>query len=70
MMSRRSAARSSDPETAVILQRQAAGHGGAGLASTAGAFGTTFWWCLGLTVLGLAPALLLTSKRRGARPGR
>ena len=45
---------------AVILQRQAAPHAGAGLA---GAFGTTFWWCLGLTVLGLAPALLLTSRR-------
>jgi MFS family permease len=45
---------------AVILQRQAAGHAGAGLA---GAFGATFWWCLSLTVLGLAPALLLTSRR-------
>jgi EmrB/QacA subfamily drug resistance transporter len=52
---------------AVILQRQVAGHGG-GLASAAGAFGATFWWCLGLTALGLAPALLLTSKRRGVRP--
>jgi dipeptide/tripeptide permease len=51
---------------AVILQRQVAGHGGPGLASAAGAFGTTFWWCLGLTALGLAPALLLTSKRRAA----
>ena len=45
---------------AVLLQRQAAAHPGRGLA---GAFGTTFWWCLGLTVLGLAPALLLTSRR-------
>jgi MFS family permease len=48
---------------AVILQRQAAAHAGAGLAGAAAAFGTTFWWCLGLTVLGLAPALLLTGRR-------
>lgn len=43
---------------AVILERQAAGHA-AGTAGLAGAFGTTFWWCLGFTVLGLLPALLL-----------
>jgi MFS family permease len=48
---------------AVILQRQAAAHAGAGLAGAAAAFGTTFWWCLGLTVLGLAPAVLLTGRR-------
>jgi hypothetical protein len=34
-----------------------------GTAGTAGAFGTAFWWCLGLTVPGLAPALLLTGRR-------
>jgi EmrB/QacA subfamily drug resistance transporter len=49
---------------AVILQGQLAAHAAAGrVAATAGAFGTAFWWCLGLTVLGLAPALLLTGRR-------
>jgi EmrB/QacA subfamily drug resistance transporter len=54
---------------AVILQRQVAGHSGAGLAGAAAAFGATFWWCLGLTALGLAPALLLTSRRSRRPPG-
>ena len=43
---------------AVILERQAAGHAAAG-AGLAASFGTTFWWCLGFTALGLLPAFLL-----------
>ncbi len=55
---------------AVILQRALASHAGAshaaaGAAGSAAAFGTTFWWCLGLTVLALAPALLLTGQPPG-----
>jgi EmrB/QacA subfamily drug resistance transporter len=48
---------------AVILERQAAAHAGGGLAGAAAAFGATFWWCLGLTLLAFPPALLLTSRR-------
>jgi hypothetical protein len=33
-----------------------------------GAFGATFWWCLGLTVLALAPALLLAGRARRRPP--
>jgi MFS family permease len=49
---------------AVILERQAAAHAAAGTAGLAAAFGTTFWWCLGFTALGLLPALML--RRPGA----
>jgi hypothetical protein len=63
-----------------VLERQIAGNvpgGGGGLNSTAGsaahspfaapisdAFGMTFWWVVGSTLLALVPALLLP--RRGA----
>jgi MFS family permease len=53
---------------AVILERQAIAHAGTGLAGAAGAFGATFWWCLGLTLLALAPALLLTGRARRPAP--
>jgi EmrB/QacA subfamily drug resistance transporter len=53
---------------AVILERQAVAHAGTGLAGAAGAFGATFWWCLGLTLLALAPALLLTGRARRRAP--
>jgi len=50
---------------AVILDRQIAVHAAAGAASAAGlaaAFGDTFWWCVGFTVLALLPALLLSGR--------
>jgi EmrB/QacA subfamily drug resistance transporter len=49
---------------AVLLERAAASHATAGLAGLAAAFGATFWWCVGLTLLALAPALLLAGRRR------
>jgi EmrB/QacA subfamily drug resistance transporter len=53
---------------AVILERQIAAHAATGAAGLAAAFGAAFWWCLGFTALGLAPALLLTGRRGAARP--
>jgi EmrB/QacA subfamily drug resistance transporter len=53
---------------AVVLERQITAHAAAGAARLAAAFGATFWWCLGFTALGLAPALLLTGRRGAARP--
>jgi EmrB/QacA subfamily drug resistance transporter len=53
---------------AVVLERQITAHAAAGAAGLAAAFGATFWWCLGFTALGLAPALLLTGRRGAARP--
>jgi EmrB/QacA subfamily drug resistance transporter len=53
---------------AVILDREIAAHAAAGAAGAAGlaaAFGDTFWWCTGFTVLALLPALLMSG-----RPGR
>jgi MFS family permease len=47
----------------VILTRQAASQ------PTVVAFGHTFWWCTGFTVLALAPAMLLPGRRRAADPG-
>ncbi|MGC3863829.1 DHA2 family efflux MFS transporter permease subunit [Micromonospora chersina] len=51
---------------AVVLQRQLAGHADA--AGRAAAFGTTFWWVLGFTLLAVLPALLLPATR-APRPG-
>jgi hypothetical protein len=53
---------------AVVLERQITAHAAAGAAGLAAAFGATFWWCLGFTALGLAPALLLTGRPGAARP--
>jgi EmrB/QacA subfamily drug resistance transporter len=69
---------------AVILQRQivssVGGAGGGALlgsttaipeaarAQVAGAFGHSFWWAVGLSALGVIPALLLPRIRPGSRP--
>ncbi|MEU8263776.1 DHA2 family efflux MFS transporter permease subunit [Micromonospora sp. NPDC048999] len=45
---------------AVVVQRQLADHGPA---ATAAAFGATFWWVLGFTLLAVLPALLLPASR-------
>ena len=47
---------------AVILDQQIAAHAAAGAAGLATAFGHTFWWCTGFTVLALLPALLLSGR--------
>jgi EmrB/QacA subfamily drug resistance transporter len=53
---------------AVILDREIAAHaaagatGAAGAAGLAAAFGDTFWWCTGFTVLALLPALLMSGR--------
>jgi predicted MFS family arabinose efflux permease len=50
---------------AVILQRQSAHPAAAGQSGNdvvAAAFGTTFWWALGLTAIALVPALLLPGR--------
>jgi hypothetical protein len=52
---------------AVILERQITAHAATGAAGLATASGAAFWWCLGFTALGLAPALLLTGRRGAAR---
>ena len=36
-------------------------------AEAAGAFGTTYWWVMGVTLVGLVPTLLLTAVERRAR---
>jgi EmrB/QacA subfamily drug resistance transporter len=46
----------------LILDRQVAAHAAAGAAGLATAFGHTFWWCVGFTVLALLPALLLSGR--------
>ncbi len=46
----------------VILAGQGAAHAAAGPAGVTLAFGRTFWWCVGFTVLALAPALLLPGR--------
>ncbi|MEU9829462.1 hypothetical protein [Micromonospora chersina] len=51
---------------AVVLQRQLAGQADA--AGRAAAFGATFWWVLGFTLLAVLPALLLPATR-APRPG-
>jgi EmrB/QacA subfamily drug resistance transporter len=55
---------------AVILGGQVADHAGAGAAGLAVAFGHTFWWCLGFTVLALVPALLLAGRAGPGAGGR
>jgi EmrB/QacA subfamily drug resistance transporter len=47
---------------AVILDREIAAHAAAGAAGLATAFGDTFWWCTGFTVLALLPALLMSGR--------
>jgi EmrB/QacA subfamily drug resistance transporter len=46
----------------VILTAQEAGRGATDLAGVAAAFGHTFWWCVGFTVLSIVPALLLPGR--------
>jgi hypothetical protein len=50
---------------AVVLQRALTNaHGPAALA---GAYGTAFWWALGLTALAIVPCIVLLRAERGAR---
>jgi hypothetical protein len=50
---------------AVVLQR-ALSHTDT-LSAAAGAYGTAFWWSLGLTALAIAPCLVLLRAERTAR---
>jgi EmrB/QacA subfamily drug resistance transporter len=50
---------------AVVLQRALVG--AHGLDAAAGAFGTAFWWSLGLTALAIIPCLVLLRAERAAR---
>ncbi len=50
---------------AVILAGQASAHH-TGISGIATAFGHTFWWCLGFTVLAVVPALLLPGRATAA----
>jgi EmrB/QacA subfamily drug resistance transporter len=54
---------------AVILDRQLAVHAAAGAAGLATAYGYTFWWCTGFTVLALVPALMLSGRVKAPAPG-
>ena len=47
---------------AAILDREIAAHAAAGAVGLATAFGDTFWWCTGFTVLALLPALLMSGR--------
>jgi MFS family permease len=49
---------------AVILDRLAVAHAGAGAAGLATAYADTFWWCTAFTALAALPALLLPTARR------
>ena len=53
---------------AVVLERAliAAGHAPS-IAARAGAYGTAFWWSLGISVAALAPCVWLASAERAAR---
>jgi len=52
---------------AVVLQRALLhAHG---LAGAAGAYGTAFWWSLGLTAVAIVPCLVLLRAERAARAG-
>jgi EmrB/QacA subfamily drug resistance transporter len=51
----------------VILTAQAARYGATDPAGIAAAFGHTFWWCVGFTVLAIVPALFLPG--RPSAPG-
>jgi EmrB/QacA subfamily drug resistance transporter len=50
---------------AVVLQRSL--HGVHTLDAAAGAYGTAFWWALGLTALAIAPCIVLLRAERAAR---
>jgi len=53
----------------VVLQRQIAAHGTAGSTAALGAaFGSTFWWPVGFTLLAAIPILLLPGRRTTAAP--
>jgi EmrB/QacA subfamily drug resistance transporter len=46
----------------VILAGQAAAHAASGLPGVAVAFGHTFWWCVGFTILAILPALFMPGR--------
>jgi MFS family permease len=50
---------------AVVLQRALIGTHG--VAAAASAYGTAFWWSLGLTALAIVPCILLARAERAAR---
>jgi MFS family permease len=50
---------------AVVLQRALVGT--TGLDEAAGAFGTAFWWSLGLTAIAIVPCIILWRAERKAR---
>ena len=50
---------------AVVLQRALTG--AHGIADAAGAYGTAFWWSLGLTALAIVPCIVLVRAERAAR---
>jgi hypothetical protein len=50
---------------AVVLQRALAGTHG--VAAAASAYGTAFWWSLGLTALAIVPCIVLVRAERAAR---
>jgi len=50
---------------AMIVATQIRTHVAAGLPGQAAAFGTAFWWSLGLTVIMIIPALALSRPRKG-----
>jgi uncharacterized membrane protein len=50
---------------AVVLARALTGTHG--VAAAAGAYGTAFWWTLGLTALAIVPCIVLTRAERTAR---
>jgi EmrB/QacA subfamily drug resistance transporter len=53
---------------AVVLQRALVG--ATGIDAAAGAYGTAFWWSLGLTALAIIPSLVLVRSERRARADR
>jgi MFS family permease len=50
---------------AVVLQRALAGTHG--LAAQAGAYGTAFWWSVGMTAVAIIPCVILLRAERSAR---
>jgi len=46
----------------VILAGQAAAHAASGQPDVAAAFGRTFWWCVGFTILAIVPALFMPGR--------
>jgi EmrB/QacA subfamily drug resistance transporter len=54
---------------AVVLQHQSAAHAAAGSAGLATAFGHTFWWTVGFTLLAFVPALLMPTTSARALQG-